>query len=182
MTVRVFKSGFFSAFAHNHEIEVPIVSGEVNEARVPGDPASAEGMRTAAARTGVRDAESSVELRADARKMRVLDPESSADTRMKIQETMLAPQVLDAERFPEIHFKSSTIQAKGADLWMVRGTLDLHGQNHPVAVDVAYKDGLYRGTAVLKQSAFGIKPISIAGGTVYVKDEVRIEFQIALVK
>jgi hypothetical protein len=38
------------------------------------------------------------------------------------------------------------------------------------------------GNAVVKQSDFGIKPVKVAGGTVKVKDEVRIEFDIQLAK
>jgi YceI-like domain len=170
MTVRVYKAGFFSALAHNHEIEAPIESGEVIE----------PGMALDSAATGAQNGGQSVELRVDARKLRVADPDTSAETRAKIQETMLGPQVLDAEKYPEIHFKSTTIDAKGADSWVVHGTLELHGQSHAVAVEVALKDGMYRGTAALKQTEFGIKPVSIAGGTVNVKDEVKIEFEIAL--
>ena len=172
MTVRVFKSGFFSAFAHNHEIEAPIESGEAIEPSMASDSAA----------TGAQNGGPSVELRVDARKLRVLDPDASAETRAKIQETMLGPQVLDAYRYPQIHFKSTAIEPNGRDAWIVRGMLELHGQSHPVAVDVTLKDGMYRGTALLKQTAFGIKPVSIAGGTVNVKDEVRIEFEIALLK
>lgn len=159
LKVRVSKSGFFSAFAHNHEIEAPIESGEVTESGSP-----------------------SVELRVDARKMRVLDPEASAETQAQIQKTMLGPQVLDTERFTEIRFQSTEVEARGTDHWVVHGTLDLHGQSRPVTVDVALKDGLYRGTATFKQTGFGMKPVTVAGGTVKVKDEVRVEFEIALVK
>jgi polyisoprenoid-binding protein YceI len=159
LKVRVNKTGFFSAFAHNHEIEAPIESGEVAESGT-----------------------SSVELHVDARKLRVLDPGASADTRAQVQKTMLGPQVLDTERFPKIHFQSTEVEAKGTDHWLVHGTLDLHGQSHPVTVDVALKDGVYRGTATLKQTGFGITPVSVAGGTVKVKDEVKVEFAIALVK
>lgn len=159
LKVRVSKSGFFSAFAHNHEIEAPIESGEVTESGSP-----------------------SVELRVDARKMRVLDPEASADTQAQIQKTMLGPQVLDSERFPDIHFQSTEVEAKGTDHWVVHGVLDLHGQSRPVTVDVALKDGMYRGTATLKQTGFGMKPVTVAGGTVKVKDEIKVEFEIALVK
>jgi hypothetical protein len=42
--------------------------------------------------------------------------------------------------------------------------------------------GHYRGSASFKQSNFGISPIRIAGGTVKVKDEVKIEFDIVPVK
>jgi hypothetical protein len=51
-----------------------------------------------------------------------------------------------------------------------------------VSVDVALKDGLYRGTATLKQTQFGITPVRLAGGTVKVKDEIKVDFSIALVK
>jgi polyisoprenoid-binding protein YceI len=159
LKVRVSKSGFFSAFAHNHEIEAPIESGEVTESGSP-----------------------SVELRVDSGKLRVLDAEASADTRAQVQKTMLGPQVLDAEHFPEIHFQSTEVEAKGTDHWLVHGKLDLHGQSHPVAVEVSLKDGVYRGTSALKQTEFGIKPVTVAGGTVKVKDEVKVEFEIAVVK
>jgi hypothetical protein len=49
-----------------------------------------------------------------------------------------------------------------------------------VDVDVALKDGHFEGFAQLKQRDFGMTPVSIAGGTVKVKDEVRIEFTIVL--
>lgn len=159
ITVRVYKTGFFSAFAHNHEIQAPIQSGEVKESGSP-----------------------SVELHVDARKMRVIDPEASQGTRTKIQETMLGAQVLDADHFPEIRFQSTSVEPKGPDHWIVHGNLALHGKDHPIAVEVTLKDERYRGSASLKQTDFGIIPVTVAGGTVKVKDEVKVEFDIALVK
>jgi polyisoprenoid-binding protein YceI len=159
MTVRVYKSGFLSAFGHNHEIQAPIQSGQVKESGSP-----------------------SVELRVDARKLRVLDPEASDSTRAQIQETMLGTQVLDADHFPEIRFQSAGAEPKGPDHWIVRGNLRLHGKDHPIAVEVTLKDEHYRGSASLRQTDFGITPVTVAGGTVKVKDEVKIEFQIALVR
>jgi hypothetical protein len=47
---------------------------------------------------------------------------------------------------------------------------------------VALKDDRYRGSATLKQTDFGMTPVTIAGGTVKVKDEIKIEFEIALMK
>ena len=114
--------------------------------------------------------------------MRVLDPEESEDKRAQIQKTMQGPQVLDSDRFPEIRFQSTTVEPKEASRWIVHGNLDLHGQTHPVIVDVTLKDGFYRGSTTLKQTRFGITPVSIAGGTVKVKDEIKVEFEIALVK
>jgi hypothetical protein len=47
-----------------------------------------------------------------------------------------------------------------------------------VTVKVVRDHDHYRGSASLKQTAFGITPITIAGGAVKVKDEVSIEFDI----
>ena len=157
ITVRVYKSGFLSAFGHNHEIQAPIQSGQVKESDGP-----------------------SIELRVDVRKLHVLDPEASDSTRAQIQETMLSNQVLDADHFPEIHFQSAGMEQKGPNHWVVHGNLALHGKDHPVAVEVILRDRRYRGSATLKQTDFGITPVTVAGGTVKVKDEVRIEFEIIL--
>ena len=122
----------------------------------------------------------SVELRVDSTKLHVLDPEASDGTRATIQATMRGAEVLDVGHFPEIHFRSTDVQPDGTDHWMVHGNLDLHGQTHPVSFEVALNDGSYQGSAVLKQTAFGITPVKVAGGTVKVKDEVKVAFTIAL--
>ena len=154
LTVRVYKSGLFSAFAHDHEITAPITHGVFQEANP------------------------SVELTVDARKLRVVDPEVSDKDRAEIQATMLSAKVLEAEKFPEISFRSSKIERLGADKWAVQGDLSLHGQTRPVKVEVERQSGIYRGSATVLQKDFGIEPIRIAGGSVKVKNEVRIEFEI----
>jgi len=159
ITVHVYKSGFLSAFAHNHEIQAPIQSGEVKES----DPAS-------------------VELRVDARTLKVLDPEVAEGTRAQVQDTMSGLQVLDVAHFPEIHFQSTSVEAKGPGHWLAHGILALHGKEQPIAVEVTLQGERYRGSATLKQTDFGITPVTVAGGTVKVKDEVKIEFEIALLK
>jgi len=159
VTVRVCKSGFLSAFGHNHEIQAPIQSGEVKESD-----------------------SLSVELQVDAHKLRVLDPEVSEGTRAQIQDTMQGIQVLDVVHFSEIRFQSTAVEPKGPDHWIVHGSLALHGKDRPVAVEVTLKGEHYRGSATLKQTDFGITPVTVAGGTVKVKDEVKIEFEVALMK
>lgn len=157
LVIRVFKTGVFSALGHDHKIEAPIKAGTVGLAPQPA-----------------------VTLGVDARKLRVVDPEVSAKTRAEIQHTMEGPAVLDAERFPDISFRSMRVESIGADRWTVRGDLTLHGQTRPVAVDVARQGRHYRGSATLKQREFGMTPVSIAGGTIKVKDEVKVEFDIVL--
>jgi hypothetical protein len=51
----------------------------------------------------------------------------------------------------------------------------------PVEVNVHSDNGAFKGTCTLKQHEFGIEPISIAGGTVKVKDELKIEFDVRVV-
>jgi hypothetical protein len=159
LTIRVFKSGVLSGFAHDHQIQAPIAEGSIDPSATP-----------------------SVQLRVDSRMLRVLDPEIPADRRAEIQDTMQGAAVLDVGRFPEISYRSTTISSGGDAHWKVQGILTLHGEKQPVAVDVSFEGGHYRGSAAFKQSAFGITPIRIAGGTVKVKDEIKIEFDIVPAK
>ena len=51
-----------------------------------------------------------------------------------------------------------------------------------VTVTVKDQGGHYVGSARIKQTEFGIKPVKVAGGTVKVKDELHIDFDIQLAK
>jgi polyisoprenoid-binding protein YceI len=86
--------------------------------------------------------------------------------------------VLDSGKYPDITFRSTAIESAGADRWTVTGRLTIHGQTRPITFSVVRQDGSYRGTVTLKQRDFGIQPISIMGGTVKVKDELKVQFQI----
>jgi len=154
VTVRVFKTGLFSAFAHDHEISAPIQQGKFSES------------------------DRSVDLTVDARQMRVVDKDASEKDRTEIQETMLGPKVLDSGRFPEIRFRSTSAEPAGDAHWMVSGELSLRGQPRPVKLEVQAQNGHYRGAVQLKQRDFGIEPVSVGGGTVKVKNELRVEFDV----
>lgn len=158
MTVRVYKAGMFSAFGHDHEIAAPIASGSVD--------------------TAARHAE----LHVNAAALRVRDANVSEKDRDEIQKTMLGPKVLDSQRYPEIVFRSTAVEPARPDVWKVRGALTLHGQARPLIVEVSERAGHYVGSSRLKQSDFGINPVRIAGGTVRVRDEIRIEFDIQLAR
>jgi polyisoprenoid-binding protein YceI len=157
VTVHVGKSGVFSAFGDNHEIRAPIASGRVDDGPQP-----------------------SVELTIDAKEMKVLDPDLAAGKRAEVQKRMLGPEVLDVEHHAEIRFRSKSVKAAGNGRWRVEGDLELRGRTAPLAFDVTAEGGRVKGTASVSQRAFGIKPISVAGGTVNVRDEVRIDFDIVV--
>ena len=155
ITVRVFKTGLFRGLADNHEIRGTIRNGSIDET----DPAE-------------------VHIAVDAQRLRVVDPDASAHDRAQVQMRMLGPEVLDADRFPEIRFDSETADRAAPGKWLVHGRLTLHGQSRPLAVSVIRAQGHYKGSVTLKQTDFGITPISVAGGVVKVKDELTIEFDI----
>ncbi|MGH9775318.1 MAG: YceI family protein [Candidatus Acidiferrales bacterium] len=150
--------GFLSAFGHRHEIEGRIAQGRVQCCDSP-----------------------SVELRIEAKELHVVDPGEPDDVRAKIEARMLGPEVLDTSRFPDIRFQSTSVSAAGKDRWTARGDLTLHGQTHTITADVSLANGQYEGETKLRQSDFGITPVSVAGGSVKVKDEIRVAFDIATV-
>jgi polyisoprenoid-binding protein YceI len=154
ITIHVFKAGLFSAFGHEHEISAPIQQGSFSEE----NPA--------------------VELAVDARKLRVMDTDISDKERAEIQQTMLGPKVLDSEQFPQIRFHSTQIDHLAPAKWLVHGDLTLHGETRPVKVEVEGQNGRYRGSTQLRQKDFGITPVTAGGGTVKVKNEVRVQFDI----
>jgi len=155
LTVHVFKSGLFSAFGDNHEISAPIASGSVEDGATP-----------------------QVEISVDARLMTVRDPGFAPERRSEVQKRMLGPEVLDVARFAEIKFRSTAVKPLAARHWRVEGVLSLHGQSVPLSFEVTTAEGRVRGVATVSQRAFGIEPISIAGGTVKVRDDVKIDFDI----
>lgn len=157
MTVSVYKQGIFAFAADNHEVDVPIAEGSFDAAS------------------------SSVRVLIHAADLRVLDPKMAPDKRAEVQANMVGPRVLDAAAYPTIEFRSTAISVGDGSDWTVRGDLTLHGQTHAISVSVTKLDGThYRGTAVVRQSDFGIEPIKIAGGVVKVKDDVDVAFEIAL--
>jgi polyisoprenoid-binding protein YceI len=154
LLVHVSKSGVFSGFADNHEVEARIAEGSLDT--------KAGQLR----------------LSVDSRQMHVLDPQLSSDKRQQVQERMLGPEVLDSIRFPEITFESTHVEQEHEGRIRVDGLLSLHGVTKPVSVLAQVEHGRYTGRLALRQRDFGITPVSIAGGTVKVKDELTIEFDI----
>ncbi|MGC2182946.1 MAG: YceI family protein [Terriglobales bacterium] len=56
------------------------------------------------------------------------------------------------------------------------GNLTLHGPVYPKKLDIQSRNGHYQGAAQLKRMDFGIEPVSVGGGGVKVKNELRVEF------
>lgn len=165
--VFVGKTGLFSALAHDHEIGVKSFSGRVV---VPAAGASG----------------GSLEMEVDAPSLVVLDKKPSEEDKKKIFNSM-HNEVLESAKYQKITFKSvsvSDVKQTGNDAYsfVVNGDLTLRGVTKRVAVPVAAtvtpQDLRATGKYTLKQTDYGIKPYSAAGGTIKVKNEVVINFNI----
>src|ERR1051326_5604401 len=159
ITVHVGKAGLFSAAGHEHWVSAPISSGTIRET----PPAS-------------------VEFNAQTAKMAVKpDPKVDAKTQAQIQKDM-EDLTLETRKFPQITFRSSRVDSRanksGDGQWEVTGDFSLHGVTKPISLTVKRTGEAYTAHTVLKQADFGIKPVSVGGGLVKVKNEVDIDFQI----
>lgn len=170
VVVHVFKKGLFSGFAHDHHFEVTDWS--------------------ATAAVEEEDlARASVDVRLSARSLRDRQEELSDEDRRKVDAQAAGPEVLDAARHPTIRFRSTRLElAPGASAERLRGTLHgeltVRGETRPAAVELEGEraGGAWRlrGRARARQTDFGIRPFSGFGGTVGVKDELRIEIALVL--
>jgi hypothetical protein len=155
ISVHVGKAGLFAAAGHDHWVNAPISSGVINDSDRPH-----------------------VEFRVDASKMAVKpDPKVDAKTQAEIQRDM-QERVLESAKYPDITFRSSRVEKQTDGQWKVDGTLTLHGVTKPIAAAVKRNGDAYVGNATLRQTDFGVKPITAAGGTVKVKNELEIDFRI----
>jgi len=154
ITIHAGKSGLFSAAGHEHWINAPIASGTI---RAGSSPHIGFTIETAAMTVKP-------------------DPKVDAKTQAAIQKDM-EQMTLDVRNYPKITFESQRIEPSG-DGWKVEGRLTLHGVSKTVNLTVRKDGSVYVSRTTLKQTDYGIKPISVGGGTVKVKDEVELDFRI----
>ena len=163
--VRAFAGGLLSAFAHDHNIAIRDIAGEANFTYGTVEPASLRMM-----------------IKADS--LAVTDKIKESD-REKIESTM-RNEVLEVAKHPEITFKSNSVAATktgdGQYQARIAGDLTLHGVTRPLTMSAQLEFGdrtlRAKGAFTLKQSSFEIKPVSVAGGTIKVKDELKFTFDI----
>jgi polyisoprenoid-binding protein YceI len=165
--IHVGKSGAFSFAGHKHEVVAPALSGEV-----AADPADLGASR--------------VSLTFEAGALKVLPEGEPAGDPPKVEEAMRGPKVLDAARFASITFKTERVSGRqsGSGVYdlEVAGEIALHGVTRPITlpvhVEVAGDTLTASGKAVLRHDQFGMEPVSVAGGSVKVKNEIEVEYRI----
>ena len=164
-TLQAFATGILSGFGHNPKIGMRDYQGEIQS--VP------ETYDKAMVRVTVRTAA-----------MEVLD-EMKSDDRKKLEQTMYE-ELLEVQRFPTSSYESKqiTVQKLSDDLLLahITGELSFHGvtQSHSFDARVTRMGAMLRisGEFSLRQSDYGIRPVSFAGGALRLKDEIKFNFEL----
>ena len=164
-TVQAFATGLLSAFGHNPRIEIRDYDAEIH--------CVAGTLDQASVRVTIRTSN-----------LEVLE-EMKRDDRRKLEQEMYEG-VLDVKHFPTAVYEANDIrvQKATADLFRaeVNGELSFHGvtQRQPLQANVTVMDNTLRiaGEFSLQQSVYGIKPMSLAAGTLRLKDELKFRFDL----
>jgi len=88
-------------------------------------------------------------------------------------------------KYPEILYEAAIVSVNRIQSALysatLNGNLTFHGVTHsqPVTARIAEYGDLLRasGEFILRQTDYGIKPISVAGGAIKVKDELKFSFE-----
>jgi polyisoprenoid-binding protein YceI len=155
-----------SAFAHSPTIAIPDFQGEVQW--------NSSALEDASLRLVIR-----------APSLTVTDDISDKD-RQEIERKMYQ-EVLETDGFPEIVYECSRVSSiqkigEGSYGVVLNGELALRGvtRDQPVSARVTLKGDTLRaaGEFSVRQSDYEIKPVSAAGGTVKLKDELKLSFDV----
>jgi polyisoprenoid-binding protein YceI len=164
-TVRAFATGLLSGLGHNPVIAVRDFAGEIS---LTPD--------------ALADARLHFVVRADSLAVQ----NGLSDKDMREVERAMKNDVLEVGKFPEIVFESKQVTGMrlGDSLYAtkIEGDLSLHGvtRRQVISAQVAPSDGSVRayGEFTIKQTDFNIKLVSVAGGALRVKDELKFSFDV----
>ncbi len=163
ITLHVGRAGVFAFAGHDHEIVVPAMQGRITLDRA-------------------NVSRSTVSVTFEATALKVTGKGEPPEDVPEVQRVMLSDQVLDVKRHPTITFQSrqvSVVKQTADQMTLgITGELTLHGVTRPLDVPVTVQlaaDGLRaNGRTTVRQSQFGIRPVTAGAGTVRVKDEVDV--------
>jgi polyisoprenoid-binding protein YceI len=165
-TVQAFATGMLSFMGHNPTFAVTGFAGEIELA--PAAPTDGMAVR--------------LTVRADS--LQLMDKVSASDRR-QIEETMWR-ETLEVAAYPEIAFESMevTVGPRTGDEMPVRivGRMMLHGVARPQQIDARltlYSDGVRLAAEfALPQSEYRIRPVVALGGTIKLKDALKVSFDL----
>jgi polyisoprenoid-binding protein YceI len=115
---------------------------------------------------------------------------ASVDTGVKMRDDDLrSPNFFDAQKYPEITFKSKSVKATGKNTFDITGDLTIHGVTREVILKAeligkgpGMKEGTitsgWDATTAIKRSEFGLSWNKVIEGTQVVGDDVKIELHV----
>jgi polyisoprenoid-binding protein YceI len=167
--IRADRRGLLSALAHDHQFTPARWQAEADF-----DPERPQKLR--------------VDVRVDAATLHDHVARLSQGARTYVDRETVGPEVLDAQRYPEIlfHGESASARRDGDRLeGVLHGALTLHGTTRPLDVPFHARADApgYRvsGSVRFRQTDFGMVPFSRAGGAFSVDDEIQVDFELLLV-
>ena len=162
--IHLFRGGLLAGLGDNHLIVIGNFSGTAS---------------------GTPEGSWEVRIRAETALLKVEDPGLSDATRQEIRATMLGPTQLDTERYPSIELRSRAVLPGGTpNSWRLQTDLTLYGVTRQVEFPLVWSqegDRLeVKGKTTLRLRDFNIEPISKGFGTVKVKNEFEVVYDITL--
>lgn len=169
----VYKAGALAAFGHDHVVQARDFKGDVYLAKDFGDSSFA---LTLPVKSFVVDVPA-----ARAEEGPDFAKQPSEEAVKGTTANMLGPQVLDAEKYPEVRIQSVKL-AGTPEKAEATVRITLHGTARDLKIPVAIaQDGdelTASGSFDISQAEFGMKAMSAVGGGLQVADVVKIKFKI----
>lgn len=164
--VKAFAAGLLSALGHNPTISIPDFEGSI-----VFNPEVVE--------------QSFLKMVIHAASLTDIDDIREKD-RTEINRTM-QQEVLESDSYPEIVYECSRITVnkigEGQYALTLHGELTLHGitrsQPAPARISVSGETLRASGEFSIRQSDYEIRPVSAVGGTIKLKDELKLSFDIS---
>jgi polyisoprenoid-binding protein YceI len=163
-TVQAFAMGLLARMGHNPVIGIRDFSGELQF--------NPDKLEAGSFRLVIKSASLSVQ-------------NDISDKDLREIERLMNQEVLEAAKFPEIVYEATSISVtKMSDMLCsatLNGNLTLHGvtRNQTIVVRVALLGSMLRasGDFTLDQTDYNIKLVSVAGGALKLKDELKFSFE-----
>jgi polyisoprenoid-binding protein YceI len=164
-TVRAFATGLLARMGHNPTVGIRDFSGEMKF--------NPDQLQAGSFRLVIKSASMSVQ-------------DDISDKDLREMERLMHQEVLETAKFPEILYEASSISVtKMADMLFsatLNGSLAMHGvtRSQPIVVRVALLGSMLRasGDFSLDQTDYNIPLVSVAGGALKLKDELKFSFEI----
>jgi polyisoprenoid-binding protein YceI len=162
--IRVFRSGLLGGFGDNHLIILGVVSG---------------------AAQALAGGSWQVNVLGESGSLRVLDAGATNSTRAQVQQTMLGTAVLDVARYKTIELQSRSLTLdKASRSWHMLADLTLHGVTRQLEFPLRWEQegGRFqvRGSTKLLLRDFNIEPPRVAMGTIKVRNDIDVVYDITL--